>query len=104
MVEGNRLAVKDSFAALWSKVVASQTVPLEVRARVRRTVALAAECALEAVQLCYRASGGTIYESAPFGRALRDVNAAATHIATRRIMMEEAGRVAFGLPPRIPVF
>jgi indole-3-acetate monooxygenase len=105
MVEGNRLAVKDSFAALWSKVVARQTVPLEVRARVRRTVALAAECALEAVQLCYRAAGGTaIYESAPFGRALRDVNAAATHIATRRIMMEEAGRVAFGLPPRTPVF
>lgn len=32
MVEGNRLAVKDSFAALWSKVVPRQTVPLEVRA------------------------------------------------------------------------
>jgi indole-3-acetate monooxygenase len=105
MVEANRLSVKDSFAALWAKVVARESVPLDVRARVRRAVAHAAECALEAVQLCYRAAGGTaIYESAPFGRALRDINAAATHIATRRLMMDEAGRVAFGLPPRTPVF
>jgi alkylation response protein AidB-like acyl-CoA dehydrogenase len=105
MIEANRISVKESFRALWAKVVAGQPVPLEVRARVRRCVAHAAECAVEAVQLCYRAAGGTaIYESPPFERALRDVNVAATHITTRRIMMEEAGRVAFGLRPRTPLF
>jgi alkylation response protein AidB-like acyl-CoA dehydrogenase len=105
IIEANRLAVKDSFGALWAKVVAGESVPLESRARVRRSIAHAAECAVAAVQLCYAAAGGTaIYESAPFERALRDVNAAATHLATRRIMMEEAGRVAFGLAPRTPLF
>jgi alkylation response protein AidB-like acyl-CoA dehydrogenase len=105
MIESNRLAVKESFRALWEKVVAGESVPLEMRARVRRSVAYATECAVEAVQLCYSAAGGTaIYESAPFERALRDVNAAATHMTTRRIMMEEAGRVAFGLPPRTLLF
>jgi alkylation response protein AidB-like acyl-CoA dehydrogenase len=105
MIEANRLTVKESFRALWGKVVAGETVPLEMKARVRRCVAHAAECAVEAVQLCYRAAGGAaIYESAPFERAFRDINAAATHITTRRTMMEEAGRVAFGLPPRTPLF
>jgi indole-3-acetate monooxygenase len=105
IIEANGLAVKESFRALWAKVVAGEAAPLATRARLRRSVAHAAECAIEAVQLCYRAAGGTaIYESAPFERALRDVNAAATHIATRRVMMEEAGRVAFGLPPRTPLF
>jgi alkylation response protein AidB-like acyl-CoA dehydrogenase len=105
MVEANRLAVKESFSELWAKVVAGETVPIEMRARVRRSVGHAAECAVEAVQLCYRAAGGTgIYESAPFERALRDVNAAATHITTRRVMIEEAGRVVFGLAPRTPLF
>ena len=105
LIETNALAVKESFRPLWAKVVAGERVPLEMRARVRRTVAHAAECAVEAVQLCYRAAGGSaVYESAPFERALRDVNAAATHMATRRVMMEEAGRVTFGLPPRTPLF
>jgi indole-3-acetate monooxygenase len=105
MIEANGLAVKDAFRALWEKVVARQPVPLETRARVRRSVAHGAECAIQAVQLCYTAAGGTaIYESAPFERALRDVNAAGTHLTTRRIMMEEAGRVVFGLPPKTPVF
>jgi alkylation response protein AidB-like acyl-CoA dehydrogenase len=105
MIEANRLSVKESFRALWTKVVAGESVPLETRARLRRSVAHAAECALEAVQLCYRAAGGTaIYESAPFERAIRDAHAAATHVTTRRVMMEEAGRVAFGLPPRTLLF
>jgi hypothetical protein len=66
--------------------VAGESASLATRARLRRSVAHAAECAIEAVQLCYRAAGGTaIYESAPFERALRDVNAAATHITTRKV-------------------
>ena len=105
MIEANGIAVKESFRALWAKVVAGKPAPLPTRARLRRNIAHAAECAVEAVELCYRAAGGTaIYESAPFERALRDVNAAATHITTRRVMMEEAGRVAFGLSPRTPLF
>jgi alkylation response protein AidB-like acyl-CoA dehydrogenase len=105
MIDANRLAVKDAFRLFWSPVVANESVSMEARARLRRAIAHAAESAIEAVQLCYRAAGGTaVYESAPFERALRDVNTAATHMAVRRVMMEEAGRVAFGLIPRTPLF
>ena len=105
MIEANRLAVKDAFRELWAAVAAGEPVPLASRARLRRAVAHAAESAIAAVQICYSAAGGSaIYESSPFARALRDVNAAAAHMATRRPMMEEAGRVAFGLQPRSPVF
>jgi alkylation response protein AidB-like acyl-CoA dehydrogenase len=104
-IDANRITVKEAFRALWTKVVDREPVPMEMRARLRRAVALAAENAVEAVQLCYRAAGGTaVYQSAPFERALRDVNTAATHMATRRIMMEEAGRVTFGLAPRTTLF
>jgi len=104
LVESSGLNVKEAFRPLWTKVVAGEPIPAEMRARVRRAVAHAAECAVEAVQLCYRAAGGTaIFEAAPFERALRDVNAAASHITMRRTMMEEAGRVAFGLPPQTPL-
>ena len=82
-----------------------EPVPIEMRARVRRACAHVTECAVEAVQLCYRAAGGSaVFEAAPFERALRDVNTAASHITLRRTMMEEAGRVAFGLPPHNPLF
>jgi indole-3-acetate monooxygenase len=105
MIDANRLAVKDAFRLFWSPVVANESVSIEARARLRRAIVQAAESAVEAVQLCYRAAGGTaVYESAPFERALRDVNTAATHMAVRRLMMEEAGRVAFGLAPRTPLF
>jgi alkylation response protein AidB-like acyl-CoA dehydrogenase len=105
MIEANHLAVKEAFRLFWIPVLANESVPMEARARLRRAVAYAAESAVEAVQLCYRAGGGSaIYESAPFERALRDVNTAATHMAVRRLMIEEAGRVAFGLPPRTPLF
>ncbi len=105
LIESSVLNVKESFRRLWAIVVANEPVPLDTRAHVRRACAHATECAVEAVQLCYRAAGGTaVFESAPFERALRDVNAAASHITLRHTMMEEAGRVAFGLPSRNPLF
>ena len=105
MIDANRLAVKEAFRLFWDPVVANESVSIEARARLRRAIAYAAENAIEAVQLCYRAAGGSaVYESAPFERALRDVNTAATHMAVRRMMMEEAGRVTFGLTPRTPLF
>jgi hypothetical protein len=52
-----------------------------------------------APQLKHDLGGTAIYESTAFERALRDVNTAATHMAVRRLMMEDAGRVAFGLAP-----
>ena len=65
----------------------------------------AVESSLEAVQLCYSAAGGSaLFENEPFERALRDVNAAAAHLVLQREMMEDAGRVALGLPPLLGMF
>jgi len=47
MIEANGLAVKESFRALWAKVVAGEAVPLATRARLRRSVAHAADCAID---------------------------------------------------------
>lgn len=105
MVESSGLNVRESFRLLWDKVVAGEPVAPETRARVRRACAHATQSAVEAVDLCYAAAcGSALFESAPFERALRDVHAAATHITLRHTMMEEAGRVAFGVPPRSPLF
>jgi alkylation response protein AidB-like acyl-CoA dehydrogenase len=105
LIESSGLNVRESFRQMWHRVVGEQPVPLEMKAWVRRACAYATECAVEAVDLCYRAAcGSAVFESAPFERALRDVHAAASHITLRHTMMEEAGRVAFGLPPRSPLF
>jgi alkylation response protein AidB-like acyl-CoA dehydrogenase len=105
LIDAGGLNVKESFRPVWDKVRAGEPILPMMRARVRRAVALAAENAIEAVQLCYRAAGGSaIYDSAPFERALRDVNAAACHVTMRSTMMEQAGRVAFDLPPQTPFF
>jgi alkylation response protein AidB-like acyl-CoA dehydrogenase len=105
LVESSGLNVRESFRMLWDKVVAGERVPLEMKARVRRACAHATECAVEAVDLSYRAAcGSAVFESAPFERALRDVHAAASHITWRHTMMEDAGRVAFGLAPHSPLF
>jgi indole-3-acetate monooxygenase len=105
LVESSSLNVRESFRMVWDRVVAGEHVALDVKARVRRACAHATQCAVEAVDLCYRSACGTaVFESAPFFRALRDVHAAASHITLRHTMMEEAGRVAFGLPPRSPLF
>jgi indole-3-acetate monooxygenase len=105
LIESSGLNVRESFRLLWDKVVAGEPVALEMKARVRRACAHATQCAVEAVDLSYAAAcGSAVFESAPFERALRDVHAAASHITLRHTMMEEAGRVAFGLPPRSPLF
>jgi alkylation response protein AidB-like acyl-CoA dehydrogenase len=105
LIESSALNVKEAFRVLWDKVVAGEPIPVEMRARVRRGVAHAAECAVEAVDLCYQVAGGSaVFESAPFERALRDVHAGASHVTMRRTMMEDAGRVGFGLPPKFPAF
>jgi acyl-CoA dehydrogenase-like protein len=45
LIESSGLNAKESFRPLWAKVVTGEPVPVEMRARVRRAVALAAESA-----------------------------------------------------------
>ena len=104
MVEASLLAVRAAFVAVWEEVQGG-TASLESRARLRRASVHAVEGSCDAVTMCYRAAGGAaLFEANDFERALRDVNAAAGHIVFQRGMMEDAGRVAMGLPPLLPMF
>ena len=88
---------------MWSALSAGEPVTLQMRGRTRGSYVLAWESALEAVQLCYRAAGGSaLFEKSPFEQALRDVNAVGCHITMQQVMMEEAGRVELGLDPTVP--
>ena len=69
----------------------------------RRLLRLAANNAVErcaaAVDLCYRAGGGSaVHRSNPLQRLLRDVHVATQHAMTAPRMLEPLGRMRFGLP------
>jgi alkylation response protein AidB-like acyl-CoA dehydrogenase len=103
LIRSSRLYVRDCFGAVWEALSSGQPVTLEMRGRARGSYVHAAESALAAVQLCYRAAGGSaLWEKGPFEQALRDVNAAACHITMQQLMMDEAGRVDLGLDPTVP--
>jgi alkylation response protein AidB-like acyl-CoA dehydrogenase len=103
LINSSRLHVRDCFGKVWEGLSSGSGVTLEMRGRARGSYVHAAESAIEAVQLCYRAAGGSaLWEKGPFEQALRDVNAVACHITMQQVMMEEAGRVDLGLEPTVP--
>jgi alkylation response protein AidB-like acyl-CoA dehydrogenase len=105
MVEAAILAVREAFLRVWTEICTEGAANLESRARVRRSSVHAVETAIEAVDICYREAGGSaLFEDAPFERALRDVHAVGGHVVFQRAMMEDAGRVALGLAPLLPMF
>jgi alkylation response protein AidB-like acyl-CoA dehydrogenase len=105
MVESSRLYMRELASHMWERAKAGDEITLELRARLRSAVCLAAESAADAVgMLCRSAGGSAIFESLPFERRFRDVNAAMAHITVGRGMMEDAGRVMLGLPPSSPMF
>lgn len=105
LLRSSRLYVRESFGAVWDAVRFGEPVTLEMRARTRESYVHSVEAAQEAVQLCYRAAGGSaLWEDGPFEQALRDVFAIGCHVGFQRATMEEAGRVEFGLEPRGPMF
>lgn len=103
LLRSSRLYVRECFGSVWNALSSGEPVTLEMRGRTRGSYVHAAESALEAVQLCYRAAGGSaLFEKGPFEQALRDVNAVGCHITMQQLMMEEAGRVDLGLEPTVP--
>jgi indole-3-acetate monooxygenase len=105
LAESGSLYVRQSIADIWQGIGRGEEIGLEQRGRARRACVHAAEGSVEAVDLCYRAAGGSaLFQSQPFERALRDVHAAMGHFIFQRSAMEDAGRAAFGLAPASPVF
>lgn len=100
MLEAARLNFLDAHAALCEDAEHDEPLQLALRARLRRTQVHAGETAVEVVDQMYRTAGSVaLFEAAPFERSLRDVHAIQTQVWYQRAAMEDAGRVAFGLPP-----
>jgi len=105
VVEAARAGAREAFSSLWAEVREQGEASMASRARLRRACVHATEASRHAVELCYRAAGGSaLFESEPFERALRDVHATAGHLVFQQEMMEDAGRVALGLPPLLGIF
>lgn len=75
------------------------------RARLRLAVTAAARRAVEAVDLCYHAAGGTaVYENNALQRVFRDAHVAIAHGMVAARTLEPLGRHAFGLPTSTALF
>jgi len=105
LVSSARLFLFDAVGRLWTDVTHGGEPAVEGRARVRLASSHALTSAVQAVDLVYLTGGATsVYTSAPFERASRDVRAMTQHIAMHPRVMEAAGRVLFGLKPDMVVF
>lgn len=105
LVESAHDYLRAALAETWRSTVADEPYGLALRARTRRASVLAAEASVEAADLCARAAGGAgVLETHPFARAVRDTRTALAHVMVQPWVWEDAGRVAFGLPPASPRF
>ncbi len=103
LLRSSRLYIRECFGEIWEALKSGEPVTLQMRGRARGSYVHAAESALEAVHLCYRAAGGSaLWQKGPFEQALRDVHAVGCHITLQQVMMEESGRVELGLDPTVP--
>jgi indole-3-acetate monooxygenase len=89
----------------WECVLSGDRVPTELRLQARLAATLAGEQACAAVDLCYKAGGGSaVYETSPLQRCFRDVHTAAAHIMVSTRTYESVGRFRYGLPVDPSVF
>lgn len=105
LLRASRNHARESFRPIWQALLDDGPVSMASRAQVRASYVHAAESAMEAVHLCYRAAGGTaLFQTSPFEQALRDVYAVTCHATMQRVLMEDAGRVDLGLAPQASFF
>ena len=83
----------------WSMAVAGSPPTDECRAALRLAATSAGWRAVEAVDLCYHAGGGSaVYETSPLQRVFRDAHVACAHGMIASRTLEPLGRLGFGLP------
>ncbi len=98
-VRAARAFLHDSVHQAWSSVQTGTRVDREVRLAARLAASYVGEQAVAAVDLCYRAGGGSaVYATSPLQRCFRDIHTAAAHIMVSPRTYEMVGRHRFGLP------
>jgi len=98
LVSSARGFVFEAFGDLWDTLAAGDPPSLKQRARGRLAMAHASAACLQAVELLYKANGGSsVYTGNLFDRRLRDMQTANQHTVVSLKTWEVTGRVLLGL-------
>jgi alkylation response protein AidB-like acyl-CoA dehydrogenase len=100
MVSSARGFVFEAFGDMWNTLLTGDLPSLKQRARARLAMVHASTACTQAVELLYKASGGSsVYAGNPFDRRLRDIQTANQHTVVSLKTWEVTGRVLLGLEP-----
>jgi indole-3-acetate monooxygenase len=98
MVGAARAFVFETVDDLWSTLVTGQLPSHKQRARARLAMVHASTACTQAVELLYKANGGSsVYTGNAFDRRLRDIQTINQHTAVSLTTWEVMGRVLLGL-------
>jgi alkylation response protein AidB-like acyl-CoA dehydrogenase len=100
LVSSARGFIFETFGDLWDTMVSGDRPSLKQRARARLAMVHASTACAQAVELLYKAVGGSsVYSGNPFDRRLRDIQTANQHTVVSLKTWEVTGRVLLGLEP-----
>jgi indole-3-acetate monooxygenase len=100
MVSSARGFVFEALGDMWNTLLTGDLPSLKQRARGRLATVHASTACTQAVELLYKASGGSsVYSGNPFDRRLRDIQTANQHTVVSLKTWEVTGRVLLGLEP-----
>ena len=98
LVSSARGFVFEAFGDMWNTMAAGDPPSLKQRARGRLAMVHTSTACLQAVELLYKASGGSaVYSGNLFDRRLRDLQTANQHTVVSLKTWEATGRVLLGL-------
>ncbi len=97
MLESARAYLLDELNKIWADVVASGTLTVEQRMRIRLSSTYAIHQAKEAADLVYDMAGATaIFRSSPFERRFRDLHTVTQQLQGRKSHFQTVGAFLFG--------
>jgi len=100
MVSSARGFVFEAVGDMWNKLLTGDLPSLKQRARARLAMVHASTACTQAVELLYKANGGSsVYAGNSFDRRLRDIQTANQHTVVSLKTWEVTGRVLLGLEP-----
>ena len=93
-IDSGRSYVFETVEALWDEILQGQEPSTDARRRTRLASTHACEAATAAVDLLYRAGGGSsIYNDSPLQRYFRDIHATSQHVQIAHGGFENMGRL-----------
>jgi alkylation response protein AidB-like acyl-CoA dehydrogenase len=100
LVSSARGFVFDAFGEMWETLMSGDLPSLKQRARGRLAMVHASSACTQAVELLYKANGGSsVYAGHALDRRLRDIQTANQHAVLSLKTWEVTGRVLLGLEP-----